>query len=96
MTTRKVRKQVCIHKRQEALLKRLARARGLSEAEIIRNALEQALEREAGGGPAQPAPSDPSAWQELVVFLERRQETATGGQPYRWDREEIYKECING
>jgi len=38
-----VRKQVYIHQRQEATLKRLARQRGLSEAEIIR----QAIDREA-------------------------------------------------
>ena len=40
-----LRKQIYIEKRQQALLKRLAKKRGVSEAEIIR----QAIDREAGG-----------------------------------------------
>jgi len=35
-----MRKQIYIQKRQQILLKRLARARGVSEAEIIRQAIE--------------------------------------------------------
>ena len=88
MTTQMVRKQFYIHKRQDALLKRLSQARGLSEAEIIR----QAIEREAAGVATQPIASDRSAWQELVAFLEARQEAVAGGRPYQWNREEIYAE----
>ena len=91
MTTQMVRKQIYIQKRQDALLKRLSQARGLSEAEIIR----QAIEREVGGAPVQPAAIDRSAWQELVAFLEARQEAAGSRQPYRWNREEIYAEREN-
>lgn len=47
MTTQMVRKQIYIQRRQDILLKRLSQARGLSEAEIIR----QALERELAGEP---------------------------------------------
>ena len=74
MTTQMVRKQFYIQKRQDALLKRLAQARGLSEAEIIR----QAIEREAGGEAIQPRTIDRSAWQELVAFLEARHGAAVG------------------
>jgi hypothetical protein len=88
MTTQMVRKQFYIQKRQDALLKRLSQARGLSEAEIIR----QAIEREAAGGPTQPVSTDRSAWQELVAFLEARQQSAVGSRPYQWNREEIYAE----
>ena len=35
------RKQFYIHKRQQMLLKRLSQARGVSEAEIVRQAREQ-------------------------------------------------------
>lgn len=91
MATRMVRKQFYIQQRQDALLKRLSQARGLSEAEIIR----QAIEREAAGTPTQPGAADRSAWQELVAFLEARQGSARGGQPYRWNREEIYAEREN-
>ena len=88
MTTHMVRKQIYIHKRHDLLLKRLSQARGVSEAEIIR----QAIERETSGLPTQPTAGDRSAWQELVAFLEVRQAAAVGGKPYRWKREEIYAE----
>ena len=88
MSTNMIRKQFYIQKRQDALLKRLSKARGLSEAEIIR----QAIEREAAGAPVQPAPADRSAWQELVSFLDARREAAGARQPYHWNREEIYAE----
>ena len=55
MTTNMVRKQIYIPRRQNALLKRLSQARGLSEAEIIR----QAIEKEVAGE------SVPSAWSTL-------------------------------
>lgn len=88
MTTQMVRKQIYIHKRHEVLLKRLAQARGVSEAEIIR----QAIEHEATGTPNQATAADHSAWQELIAFLEARRVKAQGGKPYRWNREEIYAE----
>jgi hypothetical protein len=91
MTTQMVRKQIYIQKRQDALLKRLSQARGLSEAEIIR----QAIEREVTGEPAQPVTADRSAWEALVAFLDVRQATTPGQRPYRWDREEIYSEREN-
>ena len=91
MTTQMVRKQFYIRKRQDELLKRLAKARGLSEAEIIR----QAIEREAAGGLEQSHRVDRSAWQEMVAFLEQRQKNAGERQPYRWNREEIYREREN-
>jgi hypothetical protein len=88
MTTQMVRKQIYIQRRQDVLLKRLSQARGLSEAEIIR----QAIEREVAGASSKPASDDLSAWQELVDFLEARKEMTGGRQPYRWNREEIYAE----
>jgi len=88
MATQMIRKQFYIHKRQENLLKRLSKARGVSEAEIVR----QAIEREAGGTSSQPNLADRSAWQELLSFLELRRKQIGAGQPYRWNREEIYSE----
>jgi hypothetical protein len=85
MTTQMVRKQIYIQKRQEILLKRLSQARGLSEAEVIR----QAIDRETGRVSAQPA-ADRSAWQEWVAFLDSRRRASAGKQPLRWNREEIY------
>jgi hypothetical protein len=91
MTTHMVRKQIYIQARHDAILKRLSKARGISEAEIIR----QAIEREASGNPAQPASIDHSAWQEIIAFIEERQKTATSHEPYHWNRDEIYTEREN-
>jgi hypothetical protein len=88
MTTQMVRKQIYIQKRQDALLKRLARARGLSEAEIIR----QAIERELAGAPAQPARSDLSAMEDFTLLAVSKRGQGMNAQPPRWNREEIYEE----
>jgi hypothetical protein len=83
-----VRKQFYILKRQDALLKRLSQARGLSEAEIIR----QAIEREAAGAPVQPASVALSAIDDFTRLALSKRAQGTQGEPYRWNREEIYAE----
>ena len=88
MTTQMVRKQIYIQKRQDALLKRLLHARGLSEAEIIR----QAIEREVTGVPAQPALSNLSAMDDFTRLALSKRSQGTQAEPYRWNREDIYAE----
>jgi len=83
-----VRKQIYIHKRHELLLKQLSQARGVSEAEIVR----QAIEREAAGTPPRSPLPDRAAWGEILQFVEARRALGTGGEPYRWNREDAYKE----
>jgi hypothetical protein len=83
-----VRKQFYIHKRQHILLRRLSRARGVSEAEIVR----QAIEREATGvSPQSPLP-DRAAWEEIVEFVEARKALGPAGEPYQWNRQDAYEE----
>jgi hypothetical protein len=88
MTTQMVRKQFYIHKRQDALLKRLSQVRGLSEAEIIR----QAIEREATGTPAQSPLDELGAMDDFIRLALSKRSGGTQGKPYRWNREEIYAE----
>lgn len=88
MVTQMIRKQIYIQKRQDSLLKRLSRARGLSEAEIIR----QAIEHELASAPLQQVTADRNAWQELTAFLDARHTTVTGSHAYRWNRDEIYSD----
>lgn len=88
MTTNMVRKQIYIQKRQDALLKRLSKARGVSEAEIIR----QAIERQVGGEPLQQPSSDLSAMDDFIRLALSKRSPEEKGKPYRWDREEIYAE----
>lgn len=88
MATNLVRKQFYIHKRQELLLKRLSQARGLSEAEIIR----QAIEREVAGEAPQPAWNAQNAMEDFTRLALAKRAQGSGTEPYRWNREEIYTE----
>jgi hypothetical protein len=83
--TKMVRKQVYIEPRQEALLKRLVRETGATEAEIIR----QAIDRQAQTFLV--SRRDLSAWQEERDFINRliQQGPLPGGR--RWRREDLYE-----
>jgi len=87
-----VRKQVYIHKRQETTLKRLARLRGMSEAEIIR----QAIDREAAAGSTPRGGDSRAALEEILHFALSRQKLPGSGEPYRWNRQRIYDEEREG
>jgi hypothetical protein len=87
-----VRKQIYISRRQQAFLKRISRIRGLSEAEIIR----QAIDREAGKILPQPGQSSEQAWQEELIFMHSLRERAERfPEPVQWDREALYEERMN-
>jgi hypothetical protein len=86
--TQMVRKQIYIDKRQKAQLKRAAKARGTSEAELIRQAIDRQL---AGGGAG--LPHDVAAWERAVALMRSLQ--AQGPLPNRhrsWTRDELYDE----
>jgi hypothetical protein len=84
-----VRKQFYIQKRQHLLLKRLSQTRGVSEAEIIR----QAIEREAIGASSRPSLPDRDAWEEILDFVETRKALGPEqGKPYQWNRQDAYEE----
>jgi hypothetical protein len=86
--TEMVRKQIYIEERHERLLKRISKARGVSEAELIR----QAIERETlGGKPLLLAP-DQAAWDEIVRFVKNRKSLRLSGRSYRWNRLDAYEE----
>ena len=84
-----VRKQIYIPRQQDALLKRLAKQRGVSEAQVIR----QALEREAGL-PAPALRSTRKALDEIIAEARsmRNRPDLMIGEPYQFNREEIYEE----
>ncbi len=86
-----MRKQIYIQKRQQILLKRLAKARGVSEAEIIR----QAIDRETSGGAVQVGARDPAALDEVIRFALARRKGGATGEPYRWRREDAYEERLS-
>ena len=85
-----LRKQIYIPKRQQAILKRLAKARGLSEAEIIR----QAIEREVAASAARPVANDRSALDDFLRFGLSRQ-ASTDSTQRTWSRDELYDERLS-
>ena len=83
-----VRKQIYIQKRQQLLLDQLARARGVSQAEIIR----RAIEREAAGQALHPTPPDRAARDELLDAVAARRALGSAGTAYHWQRADAYQE----
>jgi hypothetical protein len=87
--TQMIRKQIYIERRQQSLLKRLAKRRGVSEAEIIRTALD----RELGAGDLGSVRPDPQAFaQAQRHMLARRALVKTPAVPYHFRREDAYEE----
>jgi hypothetical protein len=87
MTTQMVRKQIYIQKWQDRLIKRLAQVQGLSEAEVIRQAIERQL-----SGSSQPIPDPAGALDEFAKLALAKRAIYSGSKPYQWNREEIYAE----
>jgi hypothetical protein len=86
-----VRKQIHIARHQQMLLARMAAARGVSEAEIIR----RAIDREAMGEATQSVASDATALDEIIQFALSRRQQETAGAAYKWSREDAYSERLN-
>ena len=83
-----VRKQIYIQKSQEERLKKVAEARRVSEAEIIRRALELELDR-AGYRMAY----DTEAWQRVLDFVAEMDKRPPMPQsPRDWTRDDLYEE----
>jgi predicted secreted Zn-dependent protease len=83
-----VRKQLYLKEAQDRALKRRAEELGISEAEVVRRALDEALFEYRGT----------SRRRALEAFLTRAAEVATTNlvttnrEPYRFDRQELYEE----
>lgn len=85
-----VRKQIYIKKEHDRLLKRLAAQRGVSEAEVIR----QALAREMQSKVDKPLPVNRAAFEAFKREALARRELGVTGEPYKWNREELYEERL--
>jgi len=80
----KVRKQLYIEPDQEATLKRLAKKTGMTEAEIIRQAIDRQTRM------LRFPKRDLSAWEKERAFIVKliRQGPVAGGRT--WQREDLY------
>ena len=89
---RMIRKQIYIEPRQEAFLKRLAEAQGVSEAELIRRAIDGQM---AQSKAPQPEPSTKTAWDEAYQFvLDLIAQGPIENARRDWTREDLYEDCI--
>ena len=92
MTTDMVRKQIYIRRRQQNLLRQLARQRGMSEAEIIR----RAIDRETT---LQEFPFSENGYTALEEIIKAayllRDQSAAASEPYRFSRNDLYEEREN-
>lgn len=85
-----IRKQIYIGRRHELLLKRLARQRRVSEAELIR----EAIDRQVEGGALVASPRDPGAWEEARRFMGRLARRRSA-KPRRFRREDAYRDRLD-
>lgn len=81
----KVRKQVYIEPHQEALLKRLGKERGLTEAEIIRRAIDRFTQELHFPW------RDPAAWEEERAFILHLMEQGPVPGKRTWRREDLHE-----
>jgi hypothetical protein len=84
----KVRKQIYLEERQNRLLKREAKAQRVSEAELVRRAIDAALKTGTRGA------TNPAALKPFLEFARKRlaQGPIPGGR--RWKREDVYEERL--
>ena len=86
--TRMVRKQVYIEPRHEELLRRKAAEWQVSEAEIIRHALDELPETPA------PPRARRRAWEEIKEFIRKHRMMDVPQTGRQWTREELYEERL--
>ena len=92
MSEHMVRKQIYLPRRHNLTLKRLARQRGMSEAEVIR----QALEREAQLS-ISTIQGSRQALNNIIGYARslRKRPELLQGNPYVFNREQLYEERQN-
>ncbi len=84
MVTKKVRKQIYIEARQERLLKQLVKETGVTEAQLIR----QAIDRHTGSFSSQ---RDIHAWEEERAFINRLMQKGPVPGRRTWKRTELHE-----
>ncbi len=93
--SRMVRKQIYIEEEQDAVLREVAEEYGISQAELIRQALEREIVGMRRAYFRYPEKIRKKAFEDLKKFSEARKalKVETGaGEGRGWTREEIYEE----
>ena len=85
---RMIRKQVYIEPEQEQLLKRRSKELGISEAALIRQAIDLL------GAAGRKSLAARQAWEEELAFIKQRMQLRVPQTGRSWTREEIYEERL--
>lgn len=80
----KIRKQIYIDSEQEVTLKQVSEEMGVSEAEIIRQAIAKY------GVSSRPQGRDLRAWERLRSRMEQSIDRGPIGDKHTWKREDLY------
>lgn len=87
-----IRKEIYIDERQEQTIERLARERGVTEAEIVREAIENLETPQSQSGKI----PDPEAARRLFETIEEIAAKRVGSaRRPRWTRESLYEERMS-
>lgn len=86
---RMIRKQVYIEPEQDELLKRRSKELGISEAALIRQAIDRL------GADSSESPSKRQAWEEAKRVIQERMKLRVPQTGRNWTREEIYEERLS-
>jgi hypothetical protein len=85
---RMIRKQVYIESRQETTLKQQARNLGITEAEVIRRAIDRQMISVRFGA------KDPKAWEKERAFITKRMAKGPTSEGRQWKREDAYEKRL--
>lgn len=85
---RMVRKQIYVESRQDTTLKKQAKIFGITEAEIIRRAIDRQM------ASVRLDVRDAKAWEREKAFIAKRMAKAPVSGSRRWRREEAYEERL--
>lgn len=86
-----VRKQIYIHPQQDTKLKELADRQHVTEAELIRQAVDILLDQPTTKG-SNALPMHEAAWQEILAFVGQLEQNMLLGEPYTWSRADGYSD----
>ena len=86
--SRMVRKQIYIEPRQDELLKRRARELGVTEAELIRQAIDEFAHAQAS------LARKLQVWEEEKAFMQERARMNVPQTGRTWTRDELYEERL--
>jgi hypothetical protein len=84
MMSKKVRKQIYILPEQEKQLKRVSESLGISEAEVIRQAIDTQMR-------AAPVHQNPSVWEDERAFIKTLIAQGPVEGKRTWTRERLYE-----